>query len=66
MSSTHTLTLVGYGAIVLAGVAIEIAARHREGSGFTFDKILTWALHTRSGRLGIFAAWAWLGLHFLG
>lgn len=64
--TTHTLTLVGYGAIVLGGMAVEMAARRRDGSGFTLGRILTWALHTRSGRLGIFAAWAWLGLHFLG
>jgi hypothetical protein len=64
--TTHTVTLLGYGAIVLGGAAVEMAARRREGVGFTFDQILTWALHTRSGRLGIFAAWAWLGLHFLG
>lgn len=65
--SSHAVTLIGYGVIVVGGAAVEIAARRRrEASRLTFDQILTWALHTRSGRLGVFAAWAWLGLHFLG
>lgn len=64
--NTRTVTLVGYGAIVLGGAAVEIAAHRREGSGLTFGQLLAWTLHTRSGRLALFAAWAWLGLHFLG
>lgn len=64
--NAHTVTLVGYGVIVVGGVTVEMAAHRPEISALTFGQILTWALHTRSGRLGVFAAWAWLGLHFLG
>jgi Family of unknown function (DUF6186) len=64
--STHTITLIGYCVIAAIGVMLEIFA-HRPGSSVPrLDTLVRWVLRTRSGRIGIFAAWAWMGLHFLG
>jgi hypothetical protein len=30
----------------------------------TFDQVLTRVMRTRTGRVGMLVAWAWLGLHF--
>ena len=31
----------------------------------TIDTVIRWTLRTHSGRIALFAALAWLGLHFL-
>jgi Family of unknown function (DUF6186) len=64
--STHLLTILGYGAVLVAGAGIEVASRRPESSLWPLGKVVRWALRTPSGRIGIFAFWAWAGLHFLG
>jgi len=63
--SRHDQILIGYALIALAGVALEVFAR-RTGNIPTIDATIRWALRTHSGRIALFAVWAWLGLHFLG
>jgi len=60
------ITIVGYCVIVVTGLTVE--ARARRGSPVIprLDTVVRWVLRTRSGRIGLFAAWAWMGLHFLG
>lgn len=64
--SSHAITLIGYGVILLGGIALDRASRRPGSSIPTLDRMVAWTLHTRSGRIGLFSAWAWLGLHFLG
>jgi hypothetical protein len=64
--STHTITIIGYCVIVLAGLTLELVARRGVKAIPTLDDVVRWTLRTRSGRIGLFAAWAWMGLHFLG
>lgn len=64
--SSHDLTLAGYAVILICGLAVEMLARHPGSVVPTLSDLVRWVLRTRSGRIGIFAAWAWLGLHFLG
>jgi hypothetical protein len=64
--STHALTLAGYVVIALLGIGIEILARRPDSAVPRLDTVVRWVLRTRSGRIGVFAAWAWMGLHFLG
>jgi len=64
--STHAITIVGYFVIVLTGMILEIVARRGTNTIPTLDTVVRWVLRTRSGRIGLFAAWAWMGLHFLG
>jgi hypothetical protein len=64
--TSHDVTLVGYGLILACGVVVESAARRRGSVVPTLDTLVRWVLQTRSGRIGVYAAWAWIGLHFLG
>jgi hypothetical protein len=64
--SSHDLTLIGYAAVVVSGLIIELVARRRGSKVWTLDSVVRWALHTRSGHVGLFTFWAWLGLHFFG
>jgi hypothetical protein len=64
--SSRTITLLGYTVIIASGVTLGVATHLREMSVPTFGTMVRWALRTRSGRIGVFAAWAWMGLHFLG
>jgi Family of unknown function (DUF6186) len=62
--SSRVLTILGYGACIAAGVVLQLLGR-REGSRIpTFGRAVSRAMHTRSGRVGIMAGWAWVGLHF--
>jgi len=62
--NSHDVTVLGF-LIVLTGlIGIQIAAR-RPGSQIpTFGQVCTRLMRTRTGRVGILVAWAWLGLHF--
>jgi Family of unknown function (DUF6186) len=62
--TSHAVTLSVYLVIALVGVGLQLVST-RPGSpipslGTVFRRIM----RTRSGRVGIVAGWAWLGLHF--
>ena len=62
--NSHDLTILGYMAFVVAILVLQ-GLSLREGSripslGVVFSRVM----RTRSGRVGMMAAWAWLGLHF--
>ncbi|HUC59034.1 MAG TPA: DUF6186 family protein [Streptosporangiaceae bacterium] len=62
--SSHDVTVTGF-LIILAGViATEVAARTGAASVPTFSQVMTRIMRTRTGRVGMLVAWAWLGLHF--
>jgi uncharacterized protein DUF6186 len=62
--STRIVTIVGYLLCIGAGVLLHVLGR-REGSRIpTLGWAVSRAMHTRSGRVGIMAGWAWVGLHF--
>jgi Family of unknown function (DUF6186) len=62
--SSRDLTIAGYLLIAAAAAGLQLLSR-REGSripplGAVFGRVM----RTRSGRVGVLAAWAWLGIHF--
>jgi len=60
--SSHDVTVLGYLLILLAGVALELlATRTRIPS---LGQVLSRVMRTRTGRVGVLVAWAWLGLRF--
>jgi uncharacterized protein DUF6186 len=61
--SSHDLTAAVYIAIALVGVAIELASRRAGARIPSLGQVFERAMRTRSGRVGILAGWAWLGLH---
>lgn len=62
--NSHAITVLGF-LIVLAGlITTEAIARSGKGNIPTFAQVCTRIMRTRTGRVGMLVAWAWLGLHF--
>lgn len=62
--NSHDLTVAGYLLVVSAGVGLQLLSS-REGSPIPpLGAVLHRVMRTRSGRVGVMAAWAWLGIHF--
>jgi len=60
----HDATIAFYATLIVVGLGLEFLAL-RPGSRIpTFGTIIGRIGHTRSGRVGLLAGWAWLGLHF--
>jgi Family of unknown function (DUF6186) len=62
--NTHDLTVCGYLAVVAAGVLIEFLATRTQARIPPLGMVLTRIMRSRTGRVGVLVAWAWLGLHF--
>jgi len=63
--SNRDITLLGYALIVSVGLILGVVSHQTRFLARVGD-VFEWILGTRSGRIALFAAWAWLGLHFLG
>ena len=62
--NSHDVTVAGF-LVILAGViSTEIAGRTGLANVPTFSQVMTRVMRTRTGRVGVLVAWAWLGLHF--
>lgn len=62
--SSHDITVAGF-LIILAGlIGTDLAARRGYAQIPTFSQVITRIMRSRTGRVGILVAWAWLGLHF--
>ncbi|HVB45521.1 MAG TPA: DUF6186 family protein [Streptosporangiaceae bacterium] len=62
--NSHDITVLGF-LIVLAGlIGTDLAARTTRAQVPTFAQVFTRIMRTRTGRVGILVAWAWIGLHF--
>jgi len=59
-----TASLLGFAALLVAGLALEVAARRRLGPA-TAGQALAAAMRTTAGRVAVLAVWVWLGVHFL-
>ena len=60
----RTASLLGFTALLVTGLALELTARRRPGPA-TAAQALAAALRTTPGRAAVLAAWLWLGVHFL-
>ncbi len=62
--AARDVIIAGY--LLLAGaiVVLQIAAVTGDRPIPTIGQVLSRIMRTRAGRIGIVAAWAWLGLHF--
>lgn len=62
--SSHDITITGF-LIVVAGIlGTEAAARLTKAQVPTFSQVFSRIMRTRTGRVGVLVAWAWVGLHF--
>jgi uncharacterized protein DUF6186 len=62
--NSHDLTVLGYLVILLAGGLLQMAARWSRAPVPPLGDVLTRIMRTRTGRVGVLVAWAWIGLHF--
>ncbi len=62
--TSHDLTVLGYLVLVFAGVVLELLATVRRTGIPSLQEVLTRVMRTRTGRVGVLVAWAWVGLHF--
>lgn len=62
--SGSTASLLGFAALLVTGLALEVANRFRAGPA-TAARALTAAMATTPGRVVVLVAWVWLGVHVL-
>lgn len=62
--NSHDITVLGYLAFLLAGIVLQLLATRTRAPIPRLGKIFEWAMSTRTRRVGILVAWAWVGLHF--
>lgn len=58
------ISVVGFAALFVAGLALEATARRRPRRANAAQSLAA-AMRTTSGRAVVLAAWLWLGVHFL-
>jgi len=62
--TSHQITIAGYLIILAAIVTLQVLATRTRAPVPSFGELLTRAMRTRTGRVGVLVAWAWIGLHF--
>ncbi len=62
--SSHDVTVAGYVLIAVAAAGLELLSSRRGSRIPPLGAVLGRVMRTRSGRVGVLAGWAWLGLHF--
>ncbi len=62
--SSHDATVLGYLVLVAAGLSLELLAKLTPLPVPSLEEVLTQVMRTRTGRVGVLVAWAWVGLHF--
>jgi hypothetical protein len=60
----HGVTIAGYLLVVAALVVLQLLATRTRVPVPSFGDLLTRAMRSRTGRIGVLVAWAWIGLHF--
>lgn len=62
--NTRDATIIGYLLVLAAGIALQVLALRRPERFPTLGSVFTHVMRTRTGRVGVCVAWAWIGLHF--
>jgi Family of unknown function (DUF6186) len=62
--TARDVLIAGFLLLGVAIVVLQIAAVTGDRPIPTFGQVVSRIMRTRAGRIGILAAWAWLGLHF--
>ena len=61
---SHEVTIAGY-QVVLAGIVVlQVLATRTRARVPSLGDLLTRAMRSRTGRVGVLVAWAWIGLHY--
>lgn len=62
--NSHDVTVLGFLVILSTLIGAEIVARRGNAEIPPFAEVVTRIMRTRTGRVGMLVAWAWIGLHF--
>jgi hypothetical protein len=62
--TTRTITTIGFVAVILALVVLEVLGRRKIGGIPTLSEWLGYVMRPRAGRALILAGWLWLGWHY--
>jgi len=62
--SSHDLTVAVYALIGLAALALQVRSASPASRIPSLGTVFRRVMRTRSGRVGVVAGWAWVGLHF--
>jgi Family of unknown function (DUF6186) len=62
--TSRDVTVLGYMAVLAAGVLVGLLARRTRLRIPALADVLAHIMRTRTGRVGMLVAWAWVGLHF--
>jgi hypothetical protein len=62
--SGHEVTIAGYLLVVAGIVVLQVLATRTRLPVPSLGELLTRAMRSRTGRVGVLVAWAWIGLHF--
>ena len=62
--NSHDVTIAAYVLVVAGIVTLQLLATRTRLPVPSFGELLTRAMRSRTGRVGILVAWAWIGLHF--
>jgi len=62
--TSHYLTIAGYLLVVAGIVVLQLLGAWTRAPVPSLGDLLTRAMRSRTGRVGVLVAWAWLGLHF--
>lgn len=62
--NSHDLTVLGYVVLLTTGVLLEVLATRTRARIPSLEHVLARVMRTRTGRVGVLVAWAWVGLHF--
>jgi hypothetical protein len=62
--SSRYITILGYLAVLAWGVTLQFLAVRLPDRLPSLGRVFTHVMRTRTGRVGISVAWAWVGLHF--
>ena len=62
--NSHDITIAGYVAVLAGIVTLQVLGARTRAPVPSLGDLLTRAMRSRTGRVGILVAWAWIGLHF--
>jgi hypothetical protein len=62
--TSHAVTIAGYLAVAAGIVLLQVLATRTRVPVPSLGELLTRAMRSRTGRVGVLVAWAWIGLHF--
>ena len=60
----HGVTIAGYLVVVAGIVLLQVLATRTRVPVPSLGDLFARAMRSRTGRVGVLVAWAWLGLHF--